>query len=251
MIKNFGLTAFLLLALFLSVQIAPAQDGSASDGAAAANSSSDASLQGIWKANLGEKEIVIAISQSGEALFGLAKFEGDNPWNGAVSGAASPAESSSASSASLSSTSEASAPQGTAFLSLAALEGDAVTSTFIRADVQDGAMLGIFIRTESNGMASRGDFAATMISPDTSAYTPATVASAQSSAAAPAAAPEQADQTGEQAEAGVENENDVEASEEGQQDAAASGEAAESRFKDVTKLAKGINPNILPRMAPL
>jgi len=219
-----GLASFLLLALLISLQ--PAQALDASDAPAAAetaattaveNNSAASGLQRIWKANLGESEIVMAINQSGDFLFGLAKSEEGSPWNGVVSGSLS---------------TSASPSQSTAFLSLAALEGDTVTSTFIRADVQNETMNGIFVRTESSGKASRGEFTAILISPDTSGYTPAAVATS----AQPSEKPAAEEKAGGEAEAAQQG---------------ASTESAESRFKDVTKLAKGINPNILPRMAPL
>jgi hypothetical protein len=96
-------------------------------------------------------------------------------------------------------------------------------------------MSGFFIRSDSNGKASRGDFTATKISPDTSSYTPAVVTTAP----LPAVQTEQAI---------TEQKIEAPASEEGEKPASAE---SESRFKDVTKLAKGINPDILPRMAPL
>jgi hypothetical protein len=72
-----------------------------------------------------------------------------------------------------------------------------------------------------------------MISPDTSSYTPAVVTTA----------PLQTVQT---EQVNTEQKNEAPPKEE----PTAVSESA-SRFKDVTKLAKGINPNILPRMAPL
>ena len=226
MIKGMGLTALLLVAMLSSMQPVSAQEASAADGAAIAANNS---LQGIWKANLGESEIVIAISQSGDALFGLAKYEGEYPWNGAISG----------STYSLAQSSGASTSRE-AFFCLVALEGDAVTSTSIRAEVQDEAMNGTFVRAESSGKASRGVFSAIMISPDTSGYTPAAI----SPLAEGSAEDENAAQNGSvNATATGDEQNAIQES--------AGTETAASRFKDVTKLAKGINPNILPRMAPL
>ncbi|MDD2756468.1 MAG: hypothetical protein PHS80_13215, partial [Methanothrix sp.] len=65
------------------------------------------------------------------------------------------------------------------------------------------------------------------ISPDTSGYTPAEVAAASSS-------------TDETDQVSMVQKTESPVSEE-----------SENRFKDVTKLAKGINPDILPRMAAL
>ena len=92
MIRNFGLMAILLLTFSASVSLVAAQDiSSRENNAATQNDTSTASseVQGIWKASLGEKEIIIAVNQSAQSLFGLAKFEGDNPWNGAVAGSIS------------------------------------------------------------------------------------------------------------------------------------------------------------------
>jgi hypothetical protein len=96
-------------------------------------------------------------------------------------------------------------------------------------------MSGFFIRSDSNGKASGGDFTATLISPDTSGYTPAMVTTAPLPVV-------------ETKPASTEQKNEINASEEGEKTALAK---SESRFKDVTTLAKGINPDILPRMAPL
>ncbi|MHB8117390.1 MAG: hypothetical protein ACYDHX_01470 [Methanothrix sp.] len=171
-----------------------------------------ASAQGIWKASLGEKEIVMAVNQSAQSLFGLAKFEGDNPWNGAIAGSLS---------------------TNAVSFSLATTEGGVLASIYISATLEGDTMKGFFIRSDSNGKASRGDFTATMISPDTSGYTPAVVTTAP----LPAVQTEQVS---------TEQKNEAPPKEE-----PAAVLESESRFKDVTKLAKGINPDILPRMAPL
>jgi hypothetical protein len=97
-------------------------------------------------------------------------------------------------------------------------------------------MTGFFIRSDSNGKASRGDFTAIMISPDTSSYTPAVVTTAP----LPSVQTEQVS---------TEPKNEAGSGEESKEPVAVL--ESESRFKDVTVLAKGINPNIMPRMAPL
>ncbi|MEI8004047.1 MAG: hypothetical protein WCG94_06890 [Methanothrix sp.] len=171
-----------------------------------------ASVQGIWKASLGETEITMAVNQSAQSLFGLAKFEGENPWNGAIAGSISP---------------------GVVSFSLAEMEGEALASVYISATLEGDSMLGFFIRSDSKGKASRGDFTATMISPDTSSYTPAVVT----------AAPLPAVQT---EQVSTEQKNEAPSEEK-----PAAALESNSRFKDVTELAKGINPNIMPRMAQL
>jgi hypothetical protein len=196
MIRNISLMAILLLIFSVSFSLVSAQDSSSLENNATTEedmSTASASVQGIWKASLGEKEIIMAVNQSTEALFGLAKFEGDNPWNAALAGSLSPSAVS---------------------FSLAAMEGEALASIYISATLEGDRMLGFFIRSDSNGKASRGDFTAIMISPDTSSYT------------------EQKNETSSEEKPAV-------------------ALKSESRFQDVTRLAKGINPNILPRMAPL
>jgi hypothetical protein len=172
------------------------------------NAGVQASVQGVWKISLGEKDIVAALNQSGETIFGLAKFEGDNPWTGAVAGSLS----------------------GNAVsLSLAAVETETLASTYISGTVEGDSMKGYFIRSDSSGKAARGEFTAILISPDASGYTPAVVQTVSSSLA------------------------------ETQQQITTNNATVplpavpetKSRFQDVTQLAKGIDPSILPRMAPL
>jgi hypothetical protein len=227
-IRYLGATSVLLLALLISVCSGQAQDAStanagplANDTANASNttgvdnsthtseSSSSASVQGIWKISLGEKDIIAAINQSGESIFGPAKFEGDNPWNGAVAGSLS----------------------GNAIsVSLAAVEAETLDSTYISGTVEGDSMQGNFIRSDSSGKATRGEFTAMLISPDTSSYTPAVIhAVSTSSAETPQKIVEQNNATLPQPALPV----------------------AKSKFKDVTELARGIDPNILPRMANL
>jgi hypothetical protein len=227
-IRYFGVTSVLLLALLASVCFGQVQNASTANASQLANdtanasstvgadnsthksdASSSASVQGIWKISLGEKDIVAAISQSGESIFGLAKFEGDNPWNGAVAGSLS----------------------GNAIsVSLAAVEAETLDSTYISGTVEGDSMKGNFIRSDSSGRATRGDFTATLISPDTSGYTPAVIHTiSTSSAETPQKIVEQNNTTLPQPALPV----------------------AKSKFKDVTELARGIDPNILPRMAAL
>jgi len=227
-IRYFGVTSVLLLALMVSVCFGQVQDASTANASQLANDtanasrtagadnsthtsdrSSSASVQGIWKISLGEKDIVAAVNQSGESIFGLAKFEGDNPWNGAVAGSLS----------------------GNAIsVSLAAVEAETLDSTYISGTVEGDSMKGNFIRSDSSGKATRGEFTAMLISPDTSGYTPAVIQTVStSSAETPQKIIEQNNATLPQPALPV----------------------AKSKFKDVTELARGIDPNILPRMAAL
>lgn len=225
MIKSSGLKAILLLSFLASAFIVLASAASAQDvlsggnDTIAQNSTSNASTvaQGLWKATLGEEEIIIAVNQSAQSLFGLAKFEGNDPWNAAVAGSVSGGEVS---------------------LSLAALKSDALASICINAELQGKTMKGSFVESDSNGKASNGKFTAEMISPSTSGYSPAAVAAAQIEADEAEQVTKTNTEKTAEAPAGEENTKTVPAQ-------------SESRFKDVTKLAKGINPDILPRMAQL
>ena len=105
-----------------------------------------------------------------------------------------------------------------------------LAATYIRGTVESGSMKGSFIRSDSSGKATRGEFTATLIGPDTSVYTPAVIETVSN----PVAETPQL--------ITAENNETV------QQTAVAAPETV-SRFKDVTKLAKGIDPSILPRMA--
>ena len=141
-IRYSRMTSVLLLALLVSVCFVQAQDASTANASQLANDtanasstagvdnsiptseslSSNPSVQGIWKIALGEMDIVAALNQSGESIFGQAKFEGDNPWNGAVAGSLS----------------------GNAIsVSLAAVETDTLASTYISGTVESDSMKGI------------------------------------------------------------------------------------------------------------
>jgi hypothetical protein len=186
------------------INSAPAIESGAIDGV---QMSVPASGKGIWKVSLGEDVITAAFNQSGESIFGLTKFEGDNPWNGAVAGSLS----------------------GDAIsLSMASVEGGTVASTYMSGHVEGDSMKGYFIRSDSSGKATRGEFAATQISPDTSGYSPAAIQTVSAPVAEQQLIAEQSISTAPQPVP----------------------LQTESKFKDVTQLA-GINPSILPRTASL
>ncbi len=193
-----------------------ASASNASENASTAESSLPAapvSVQGIWKVSLAGMDITMALNQSGESIFGRAKFEGDHPWNGAVAGSLS---------------------GNSVHLSLAALQGDVLSSVYLGGTIEGDSLTGSYVRSDSSGKAARGDLTATLISPDTSGYTPAAVA----------AAVEPVPETATSKESSPPAVNITES-------AAQPAETTQSKFKDVTQLAKGINPNILPRMAAL
>jgi hypothetical protein len=135
MVRNFSLMAILLLTFSASISLVSAQDLSSDDASSMTNYTIDTvdaakavkamenatteedkptaspRMQGIWKASLEEKEIIMAVNQSTETLFGLAKFEGENPWNGALAGSFSP---------------------NAVSFSLAVMEGEVLASIYIR-----------------------------------------------------------------------------------------------------------------------
>lgn len=210
MMKLNALIAIVLFTFGASISFVVAEDTSSGLGN---QTKTPIIVQGIWKVSLADNDVIMALNQSGESLFGLAKFEGDNPWNGAVAGSLSGNE---------------------IYLSLAAIQGDVLASTFMSGTVVEGSITGAYVRSESSGYAAKGEFAATMISPDTSGYTPAVVNAVETvQEAAPSA--QQSSEPG------------ADVAQTAEQPAA----SLTSKFKDVTQLAKGINPNILPRMAPL
>ncbi len=175
--------------------------------AEAAPASEPASLHGIWKVSLGETDITMALNQSGDSLFGQAKFEGENPWNGVIAGSIS---------------------GRAAHIALAAMQGKVLTSVEMMAtDSAEGDSLqGSYVRSDSEGNAAKGELTATRISTDTAGYMPAVVETAKGTEINQAQT-----STGQTAKSEV--------------------QARNSPFKDVKDLAKGIDPNILPRYAPL
>jgi len=225
MIRNFRQLAIILLAFSAFMYTATAQDSSTeqaqnatADGPGNADSLTD-DIQGIWKVSLGDDDVTMSVSQSSQSLFGLAKYEGENPWNAALSGFTD---------------------QDAVFISLAAMDNDAVASISIRANLANESMNGYFVKSDSSGKASRGEFSAILINPDTSGYTAAVVASNPAESAA----------SDQKETAAIDQKNDT-ASDAIQKAAVKATTSSSDRFKDVTQLAKGINPDILPRMAPL
>jgi hypothetical protein len=171
------------------------------------SSASQRSLQGVWKFSLDGTDILMALNQSDEAIWGPAKSTSDNPWNGIVVGSLS----------------------GNVFsVSLAALQGEILVSTYLRGIVEGDSILGSYVRTKSGDKVDQGDFTSTMISPDTSTFEPAVIEAVPKTV-----------------QTELEPKNDTQPMPE------ASAIPSNNRFKDVTDLAKGINPNIMPRMAPL
>ncbi len=197
-----------------------AADNATADNAASSQiavSTESLGIQGIWTISLAGSEITMAVNQSGDSLFGQAKFEGTEPWNGVIAGSLS----------------------GRAVhIALAALQGNVLVSTQMNGTVLDDSMEGSYVRSSSDGNAAKGEFTAARISPDTAGYSSAQVEAAPNTVSA--------EQTGEQTE--------VQAKKQTEQAKPGAESAVQSKgrsFKDVRDLAKGIDPNIMPRHAPL
>jgi hypothetical protein len=208
-----GLIALILLALLWSISPALAEDASrvsaslgADDSASTIAAADDLApavpmnVQGIWRFSVTGEEVTVALNQSGDSIFGQAKFEGANPWNGVVSGLVS---------------------DRMVYIAMAAMQGKVMVSTYVTGTAGDNSITGSYVRYDGSGSATMGDLSASKISSDTSGYTPAslalpaTAAPCQTTPEPPAAA------------------------------------SKRSAFKDVTELAKGIDPNIMPRFAQL
>ncbi len=172
-----------------------------------------ASIHGIWTVSLAGTDITMAVNQSGDSLFGQCKFEGDKPWNGVIAGTVS----------------------GKAVhIAVAALQGKVLVSTEMSGTVMEDSILGSYVRSDSDGNAAKGELTATRISPDTTEYTPAKIEAATETAPTEQATTQQVQQLGSQTST-----------------TQSSTSTNRGTFNDVRNLAKGIDPNILPRHAEL
>ena len=227
-IKWIGQVALLLLMLVAapqSVLAAPGQNSSENITSTPANSTSTptpavelVSVQGIWKVSLADTEISMALNQSGDTISGRCKFEGAEPWNGVLAGSIS---------------------GKMANIALAAMQGKVLVSREMIGSISSDTIRGSYTSYDSNGNAAQDTFTATKISPDVSGYTPAKIATLSPTAAAEQ--PQSVQQTpttvGQQSQTPTTIGQPY--------------HAQKSKVTDVTELAKGIDPNIMPRHAPL
>jgi hypothetical protein len=114
-------------------------------------------------------------------------------------------------------------------IAVAAMQGKVLVSRELIGLISGDTIRGSYTSYDSNGSTAIDTFTATKISPDISGYTPAKIATLL-----PIAATEQP-QTVQQTPTTI-----------GQPY-----QAQKSKVTDVTELAKGIDPNIMPRHAPL
>lgn len=178
-------------------------------------------IQGIWSVSLADTEITMELNQSGDTILGRCKFEGAEPWNGVLTGAIS---------------------GKVANIAVAAMQGKLLVSMEMIGLISGDTVQGSYTSYDSDGNAVQDTFMATKINSDVSGYTPAQIAA--SSQASSTAAPEQP-------EAAEETPTTV-----GQQSQTPTTigqpyQAPKSKVTDVTELAKGIDPNIMPRHTQL
>jgi hypothetical protein len=210
------------------------------------SSSVGSDLQGIWRFNLAETEVNVAISQSGDSIYGYCKFEGDNPWDGVVSGSVS----------------------GKAVhIALVALQGKVLVSTAAEATLQDDSLTGSYVKADSEGNVALGELTATKISADVSDYTPAkvesqaeTISETTTKVKKTTSAVDQSEEgsgaTSSNKTASVDETSDQSSQDSLQQTAQLGSRTQKSGYKkaqyhSVNDLAKGLDPNIMPRSYPL
>ena len=113
-------------------------------------------LHGIWRVSLADREIIMSINQSGDALFGLCKSEGENPSNGVIAGLVLERE---------------------ANVAMAFIEEKLLAAIQMEGIADGDTMSGNYIRSDENGNAAKGNFTAIRISTDVSDYAPAKMGS--------------------------------------------------------------------------
>jgi hypothetical protein len=114
-------------------------------------------LKYIWSISGIEKDqIIMALNQKGNALFGQAKYESENsePWNGVVAGFISGNQ---------------------VHLAIASLRNKEKVSTMLDGIFADEAISGKFFQASEGRISGSGEFKAMWINPDLSSYTPAKI----------------------------------------------------------------------------
>ncbi len=170
-------------------------------------------VQGIWNVSLAGTGITVALNQSGDSVFGRCKFEGAKPWNGVIAGSLS---------------------GNTVNIAIAATQGEVLICTDIAGTISDDVLQGRYVSFDSSGDESNDEVTGTMIGPDVENYTPVEIkaALALGPISTPSAQQPQAVQPAQPASV--------------QQN-----QGSKRRVQDVTELARGINPNVLPWSFPL
>jgi hypothetical protein len=113
-------------------------------------------------------------------------------------------------------------------MAMAALQGEVLVSTEMNGTVSSDVFQGSYASYDSNGKKVKGELSAAKIGPNVTDYVPVEIKATQTVT------------TAQSSETVQKNQMSTE-----QQD------QAKSRIKDVRDLAKGIDPNIMPRSAPI
>ena len=212
------LLTMVLVAAFQNVLTASAQISSENTTPISGNNTStpttQLNIEGIWNVSLAGTGITAAVNQSGDSIYGRCKFEGAEPWNGVIAGLLS---------------------GNSVNMAIVAEQGKVLVSTDITGTISDDVLSGRYVSYSDNGNETNGEVTGTRISPDVADYTPVKIEAAV--APAPASTP-----------AVVQQPQAVQLS---QPSAAQNNQTTNSRFKDVTQMARGINPDVLPWSFPL
>ena len=214
------LLTLMLVTAFQNVLTASAQISSENTNQVSGNNTStptaQLNIQGIWNVSLGGTGITAAVNQSGDSIYGMCKFEGAEPWNGIIAGLLS---------------------GNSINVAIAAMQGEVLVSTDITGTISDDVLSGHYVSYDSNGNEANGEVTGTRISPDVADYTPVKIEAEAAAEPAPASTP-----------AVVQQPQAVQLA---QPSAAQDNQPTKSRVKDVTELARGINPDVLPWSFPL
>ena len=215
------LLTLMLVAVLQNVLTASAQNSSENTTPVSGdNTSTQAAqllnVQGIWNISMAGTGITAAVNQSGNSIFGRCKFEGAEPWNGVIAGSLS---------------------GNSVDIAITAMQGKVLISTDITGTISEDVLQGRSMSYDSDGNEAKGDVAGTRISPDVADYTPVKVEAEAAAEPAQASTPSVVQQP--------------QAVQLTQPNAAQDNQATKSRFKDVTQMARGINPDVLPWSFPL
>jgi hypothetical protein len=209
-----------LVVAFQYVLTASAQDSSENTAPVSENEnntsapSAQINIQGIWNVSMAGTGITVAVSQSGNSIYGSCKFEGAEPWNGVVAGLLS---------------------GNSVNIAIEAMQGEVLISTDITGTITDDVLSGRYVSYDSNENEANGEVTGTRISPDVADYTPVKIEAPVAPATASTPAVVQQPQPVQLAQPSEVQDN----------------QATSGRFKDVTQMARGINPDVLPSSFPL
>jgi len=140
-----------------NVSISAVPKTNASETAKAA--SEIAKMKGIWSiTGIKPEQITMALQEDGRDLFGQAKYEPQEgaAWNAVVIGSVS---------------------GDTVALVVTSLEGKELVSSWLNGTFADDAFSGKFFEVSKGNISNRGEFSATLVNPEVTDYSPASVTS--------------------------------------------------------------------------